>query len=142
MKTLLIIAILLAALIGVIVFLARNHRQWLERQTPTGVWQSIAGQTQITLQFEGGPREGTYKQLIVSEGKPIREFGHWSALANNLQIVIMATDIKNHPQFGVDTTYNILYVGPANIKINGPDRPGITYKKAPDSCKLVFDEHA
>src|SRR5258707_19113 len=121
MKTLLIIVLGLASLIWVIVLLARNHRQWLERQTPTGVWQSIAGQATITLQFEGGPREGTYKELIESDGKHIREFGHWSASAHNLQMIIMATDIKSHPRFGVHTAYEVSYVGPTSIKINGPD---------------------
>jgi len=142
MKTLIIITGVLAVLIWIVVLLARNHRRWLERQTPTGIWQHIAGDSKTTLQFEGGPREGIYKQLTESDGKKIREFGHWASLANNLQMIIMGTDVKNHPRFGVDTVYNLLYVGPTSLKITGPDRPGVTYKKALESSKLEFDEHA
>ena len=140
MKTLLIIAgAFLVALIGAAVLLARNHKQWLERQTPAGVWQATDGQTKITLQFEGGPREGTYKQLMESDGKEIREFGHWAATANVLKMMIMATDVQSHPRFGIDTEYHISYVGPTNIKIDGPDRAGIVYAKASVGNDVKFD---
>jgi hypothetical protein len=140
MKTFLIIAgALLVALIGAIVLLARNHRQWLARQTPAGVWQGKDGQTKITLQFEGGPSEGTYKQLTESDGKRIREFGHWSASARDLKMIIMATDVKSHPRFGQDTGYSISYIGPTRIKIDGPDRSGIIYERAPEGSRLHFD---
>jgi methionine-rich copper-binding protein CopC len=140
MKTLLIIAgALLVALIGAVVLLARNHKQWLARQTPAGIWQGKDGPAKITLQFDGGPGEGPYKELVESDGKQVREFGHWSASARDLKMIIMATDVKSHPRFGIDTGYLISYVGPTSIKIDGPDRPGIVYTKAPAGVEVKFD---
>jgi hypothetical protein len=139
MKTFLLIAgALSVALIGAIILLARSHKRWLERQTPAGLWQAADGQARITLLFEGGPREGVYKQLIESDGKRIREFGHWSASGHDLKMIIMATDIKSHPRFGQDTPYGISYIGPTRIKIEGPERSAITYERAPAGLQLEF----
>ena len=140
MKTFLIIAgVLLVLLLVAVVFLARNHRNWLESQTPAGIWQGKDGQAKIILHFEGGPREGTYKHLIESDGQHAREFGHWSASANDLKMLIMATDVQSHPRFGIDTGYDISYVGPTSIKITGPERAGIVCEKSTSEVELKFD---
>jgi hypothetical protein len=136
---LIIVAVALAGIVVAVILLARNHRKWLDAQNPSGVWQATDDTAKVTLQFNGGPHEGTYKQLIESGEKRTKEFGHWSARANDLKMLIMATDIKNHPRFGQDTSYRISYVGPTRIKIEGPDREGVVYEKAPDGSKLDFD---
>jgi hypothetical protein len=138
-STVIIVAVVFAAVVGVVFLLARSHRKWLDAQNPSGVWQTTDGTAKVTLQFDGGPHEGTYKQLIESGEKRTKEFGHWSATANDLKMLIMATDIKNHPRFGQDTTYRISYVGPTRIRIDGPDREGLVYEKAPDGPRLDFD---
>jgi len=143
MSTVLIIAgVTVATLVLGVILLARNHMRWVARQTPAGVWQGLDGQLKITLQFDGGPHEGIYKQLIESDGKQIREFGYWSAQVRELRMIIMASDdVRNHPRFGQDTAYTILYIGPTRIKIDGPDRSEITYERAPEGTKLDFDKN-
>ena len=100
----------------------------------------------ITIQFEQGPneelKEGIYKQVEKTrDGKEIKEFGHWTAHMSNLQMLILASEIQNHPRFGQDTTYQVLYVGLARIKITGPDRPSLVYNRAPEGTVLDFDKH-
>ncbi len=53
----------------------------------------------------------------------------------------MATDEKNHPRFGQDTIYHISYVGPDEIKIDGPDRPKIVYSRANEKNEINFDKN-
>lgn len=142
MKILAIVVCVLAVLVILVTMLARSHRKWLEQQSPVGVWRSSAEQRNVTLQFEGGPKEGPYKQVVESADQTIREFGHWAIHVRELRMLIMATDIQNHPRFGQDTVYRISYVGPDSIAIDGPDRPGLVYQRVSDGTKLDFDESA
>jgi hypothetical protein len=119
--------------------------KWLTKQTPVGVWATQHNGSTITIGFEQGPneevKEGIYKQVErTRDGKEIKEFGHWTAHMNNLQMLIMASEIKNHPRFSQDTAYQVLYVGPNSIKITGPDRPNLVYNKAPEGTVLDFDK--
>ena len=132
----------LVILIIIVRLLARNHRKWLDQQSPVGVWRTTTQDQTITLQLEGGPKEGTYQQLTESEDKTIREFGHWAAHLHELRMLIMATDIQNDSRFGEDAVYEISYVGPQSIKINGPDRPNWICQRAPEGTKLHFGETA
>jgi hypothetical protein len=142
MKIVAIAICVLVILILVARFLARSHRKWLERQSPVGVWRTTTENQTITLQFEGGPKEGTYKQLTEAQDDSIREFGHWAVHLHELRMLIMATDVPNHSRFGEDTVYEIAYVGPQSIKINGPDRPNWIYQAAPEGTELDFGEIA
>jgi len=139
MKILAIVVCALAVLVVLLYVMARSHRKWLDQQSPVGVWRTSVGEETITLQFEGGPHEGTYKQLAESAKKRTREFGCWEARQNELHMLIMATDIRNHPRFGQDTPYGILYVGADSIEINGPDRPALAYQRVTDGTLLSFD---
>lgn len=126
------IAVIAAALILLYVLFVRWHCKWLEQQTPVGSWTATDGTASIKLVFEGGPSEGIYKQIIESGGKTIREFGHWALQLNALKMLIMATDVHPHARFGIDTTYQIKYVGPDSIRIEGPDRPNLIFTRAED----------
>ena len=52
---------------------------------------------------------------------------------------MMATDIKDHPRFGVDTQYWVAFSNKSEIRIDGPDRPKWTFRKASDSLKIDFN---
>lgn len=142
MKIVAIAICVLVILVLIARFFARSHRKWLERQSPVGAWRTTTENQTITLQFEGGPNEGTYKQVIAAEDKEIREFGHWVVHLHELRMLIMATDVQNHPRFGEDTVYEIAYVGPQSIKINGADRPNWICQRAPEGTELHFGEPA
>lgn len=129
------IALVSAVVIGLFLFV-RSHRRWLLVQSPVGVWVTSQDSRQITLSFEGGSNEGTYKQLSEFQGVAEREFGSWSSSLSRLGMLILATDQKDHPRFGVDSTYTIRYVGPHRIAIDGPDRPGLIFRRAPASTLL------
>lgn len=141
MKKFLIVAacLVIVVLIAVVLFV-RSHIRWLAKQSPAGVWRISRGGETITLQFDGGPKEGTYKQLLESSEGTVREFGHWHSHMMKLQMLILATDVKSHPRFGQDTEYRISYVGPDSIRISGPDRPDLTYERAPEGVLLDFDK--
>src|SRR5436853_2731100 len=100
----------------------RNHQAWQARQSPVGAWTASTPDGDVTLVFEGGPHEGLYKQLTVSDGASIREFGHWSQNKTVLQMLIMASDIPNNPRVGVDAAYKFLVLTRTQISINGPER--------------------
>lgn len=87
-----IILIALSALILAVVFLVRSHRSWLAQQTPLGVWVSLLQSGKITLQFEGEPSSGTYKQRTERESGPVREFGHWAHVSGELHLLPIASD--------------------------------------------------
>lgn len=117
-----------------------NHRRWLDKQSPVGVWMADVDGAKVTLQFEGGPHEGTYKQLVVSPDGPSREFGHWAARRTALEMLIMASERKDHPRFGQNTHYTIRYVRPDAISISGPDLPSVPFVQAPEGTTLDFQE--
>lgn len=140
MKILLIVLGVIVVIVLLLRKLASNHMKWLAQQTPTGVWRAQSDGKNITLQFDGGPKEGLYQQLIVSEGTRMREGGHWCSDLGELRMLIMATDVPSHARFGEDTVYKISYVGPNSIKIEGPDRAGIVYERVTDGTRLDSGE--
>ena len=116
----------------------RNHKKWLKSQNPIGTWVSEIKNIRILLEFEGGPKEGTYKQIEEKERIKIKEFGHWKIELNKLEMIIMATDIKEHPRFGQNTIYQINYIGPTSINIDGPDRSNLIFEKTTE--KIPFNK--
>jgi hypothetical protein len=145
MKILIIIACVILFLSIVLWLFFRIHIRWLDKQTPVGVWNIQHEDEKIILQFEHGSKdeikEGIYKQLAKrQDGSEKREFGHWWSHKQQLRLIILASDTPNHPRFGQDTIYEIWYVGPDSIKINGPDRPGFVYQRAPKGMFIDFDK--
>lgn len=113
---------------------------WLGKQSLLGTWVATPPDgSHVTLQFEGAPQGGTYKQLTKREGAVVREFGHWTIKLAELRLIIMASDTKEHPRFGVDTQYWVLFTSKTQITIDGPDRPKWTFRKAPGIPNLDFD---
>lgn len=130
------ILIVVVIVVGVVLFV-RSHIKWLGKQSPVGVWTAEHNGAKITIQFEqeskSNKKEGIYKQITeLPDGKTIREFGHWISRRTQLHMLILASEIKNHPRFAQNTVYRILYTGYDSIRINGPDRPYIAYKRAPE----------
>ena len=115
------------------------HTRWLTQQSPVGIWVASLDSGSVTIQFDGGPREGLYKQLTETAAGTEREFGSWSAHLNTLELLIMATDQSPHQRFGINTKYEIRYVGPTSILISGPDRPEITYERAPEGTTVDIE---
>jgi hypothetical protein len=128
------------AAVGIVVLigqLTRNHLGAHNRQSPAGIWRSTtADSVEVLLAIRGGPREGTYFQLTRSGDKPLRELGHWAAQGNQLSLIIMATDIPNHPRFGLATPYDLFYLDDTRIRINGADRPEMTYDRVEATPEL------
>src|SRR5947208_2871594 len=113
---------------------------WVGKQTLLGTWAAVFPDgDHVTLQFEGEPKGGTYKQLIKTAGCNKREFGHWTLKLSDLRLIIMATDTKDHPRFGVDTQYWVWFADKDQVRIDGPDRPKWTFRKAPGVPKIDFD---
>jgi len=129
--------VVIIILIIVVKILSSKHSEWLDQQSPVGSWVSITNGAKTVIQFEGGPKEGAYKQIIEHDGVKTKELGHWHSNRNELQMLIMATDIKSHPRFGQDTAYTIRYTDTNKIFIEGPDRNS-TYEKSSET--FVFDE--
>ncbi|MGE3313721.1 MAG: hypothetical protein AB7O26_01310 [Planctomycetaceae bacterium] len=94
-------------------------------ETPVGRWRGIAGDNVVLVEFESGPIEGLYKQIVERNGQTVREFGHWFTEGGSLQLLIMASDVRSHPRFGIDTKYEIEYLDVDHIRINGPDRENL-----------------
>jgi hypothetical protein len=94
---------------------------------------------QVTLQFEGEQKGGTYKQLVKRDAVETREFGHWTMKTLELRLIIMATDTKAHPRFGLDTQYWVNFPNKDQVTINGPERPKWHFKRAPAGLELNFD---
>ena len=142
MKIVAIFAAVIAALVVAAWFalrrFAESHRRWLEKQSPVGVWTSTVDGSTVLLQFDGGPREGLYSQVTQTTGGPVKEFGHWFSHGHLLRLIIMASDIKGHERFGIDTEYELLYTAPDRIRILGPDRPGIEYNRASEDQRIDF----
>lgn len=132
MSTVLIVIVTILGVLAAIVLLAiRSHLAWRAKQTPAGVWQAATPEGQITLHFEGGPAEGTYKQLADRGGVSVREFGHWKHASGQLELLIMGTDEKDHPEFGASIPHVIRFLTPTQIGIEGPRRPPVVYSRAP-----------
>ena len=133
-------AIVITSVVGLLLLWFVYSLFWAARQSVLGTWVAVLSDGQhVTLQFEGEAKGGTYKQLLKREGVETREFGHWTIKLTDLRLIIMATDIKDHPRFGVDTQYWVLFTNKSQITIDGPDRKKWTFRKAADIVKLDFD---
>lgn len=125
-----------AAIVIVLLLMFRSHRDWLARQTPVGVWRATDGTTEITLEFEGGPAQGTYKQISQAGEVKVREFGSWEHRAGKLHLLMMAGDQVGQPGFGESHLYRLRYLSPDQIAIQGPHRPQLTYVRAPEGLNI------
>jgi hypothetical protein len=133
-------AIIVVTAVGLIVLWSVYSLVWTTKQSLLGTWVAVLPDGQrVTLQFEGEPKGGTYKQLIKRDGAETREFGHWTIKLTDLRLIIMATDIKDHPRFGVDTQYWVTFSNKSQITIDGPDRKKWIFRRAADIVKLDFD---
>lgn len=133
---LIIVGCLAAAFVLFLIF----YNRWAMRQNLLGTWiTSSPDGSLITLQFEGGDRGGTYKQLIRRGEHQFREFGHWIRGMGYLRLVIMATDALSHPRFGQDMQYNISWIDRDTLKIDGPEREKWELKRAAQDVRIDFD---
>ena len=113
---------------------------WTSKQSVLGVWVAVlSDNTRVTLQFEGEAKGGTYKQMIKRDVSETREFGHWILKLTELRLIIMASDLKDHARFGVDSQYWVSFFGKSQITLNGPDRAKWVFRRASDIVKLDFD---
>jgi hypothetical protein len=129
----------IAFLIVAYIWFVRWHVRWLAQQSPVGVWVASLDTGTVTIQFDGGPREGLYKQLTETEDGADREFGSWATHLNTLELLILASDQKGHPRFGQSTKYELKYVGPKSILIFGPDRPYLRYERAAEGTTVDIE---
>jgi len=115
--------------------------RWTGQQSLLGTWvAALPDGSQVTLQFEGTPGGGLYKQLRDRNGVLLREFGHWTMKLLSLRLIIMATDVRQHPRFGVDSQYWVAFNNKTQITINGPDRPTWVFHRANPEVKVDFDK--
>jgi hypothetical protein len=127
-------------LIGIIVVWLILSAIWMTKQSLVGSWvANLPDGTHVTMQFEGAQKGGTYTQLIKRDGTVLREFGHWTINLADLRLIIMASDTREHPRFGVDTQYWVAWEGKSQVTINGPDRPKWVFRRATDAVKITFD---
>ena len=113
---------------------------WTSRQSLLGTWvATLSDGSHVTIQFEGEPKGGLYKQLVKRDGVELREFGHWTMKIVQLRLIIMATDVKEHSRFGLDTKYGVNFPNKDKVTISGPERPKWTLQRAPAGIKLDFD---
>ena len=135
-----IILITLGSLLGAFVVFLIIYNRWANRQSLLGAWvTSSPDGSLITIQFEGGHWEGTYKQLVRKGDQEFREFGHWMRGVGFLKMIIMATDIRNHPRFGEDTQYNVSWTNKDMLSIDGPERTKWDLKRATKDVRIEFD---
>src|SRR5262245_50490459 len=132
--------IIITSVVGLLLLWFVYSLFWASKQSLLGTWVAVLSDGQhVPLQFEGELTGGTYKQLLQRERVETREFGHWTIKLTDLRLIIMATDIKDHPRFGVDSQYWVLFSNKSQITIDGPDRKKWTFRKAADIVKLDFD---
>ena len=137
MKTILII---LGCLLGAFAVFLIIYNRWAMKQSLLGAWvTSTSDGSLITIQFEGGDREGTYKQLIRHGDQQLREFGHWHRGMGFIKMIIMSTDQPNHRRFGVDTQYNLSWTDKDTLTIDGPERTKSQFKRATKDVRIEFD---
>jgi hypothetical protein len=117
--------------------LAKKHMEWLDKQSPMGTWINQGEGLKTIIQFEGGPDEGLYHQVVEKDKTKIREFGHWFAKRTHLRMLIMGTDVNPNPRMGQDTIYIIRYIGPTKISISGPAR-NLIFEKT--NKRIVVDK--
>ena len=106
--------------------------RWLFRKRILGTWfTTLPDGRHVTLQFEGAPQGGTYRQLIKWENVAAREFGHWAFNVAGLRLTMTVSDVRAHPQFGVSTGYWVFFTGRTRITIDGPGKPRWNLRKVP-----------
>jgi hypothetical protein len=125
--------------VGFIIFLVIYNR-WAMKQSLLGAWvTSMSDGSLIIIEFEGGEREGTYKQLLRRRDEQLREFGHWARGMGFVKMIIAATDMRNHPRFGQDTQYSVSWADKDSFIINGPERTKWQLKRATADVRIEFD---
>jgi hypothetical protein len=125
--------------VAFIIFLVIYNR-WAMKQSLPGTWvMSMSDGSLIIMQFEGGESEGTYKQLLRRDDEQLRQFGHWVRGMGFVKMIIMATDMPNHPRFGQDTQYNVSWLDRDSFTINGPERAKWQLKRATTDVRIDFD---
>jgi hypothetical protein len=135
-----ILLITLGCLAGAFVFFLIIYNRWAMKQSLLGAWvTSISDGSLVTIQFEGGDKEGTYKQLVRRSDQQFREFGHWTRGMGFIKMIIMATDTRAHPLFGQDTQYNVSWADKDTFTIDGPDRAKWQFKRATKDVRIEFD---
>ncbi len=133
--------VIAAVVLGLVVLWFVWSIRWTAKQSLLGTWvAALPDGSQIALQFEGTPAGGLYKQLSTRNGIFVRESGHWTMKLLSLGLIIVATDVKRHPRFGVDTQYWVAFQNNGQMTINGPDRPNLTFQRAKPELKVQFEE--
>lgn len=131
------IIVIIAGVVVLVLWFAYSFA-WTAKQTVLGTWVAVLPSGErVTLQFEGEPRGGTYKQLIKRADGEFREFGHWTLRFAELRLLIMATDTKDHPRYGVDTLHLVTF-GTSQFTLDGPDRKKWVCQRAADIVRLDF----
>lgn len=135
------IFIVLGFIVALIIIWLLISALWISKQSLVGSWTStLSDGSIVTLQFDGTPKGGKYKQLTQKGDNSLREFGHWTLTLTDLRMIIKATDVKLHPLFGQDTHYSVYWHDKDRIVINGPDRQKLDFKRADPGFKIEFDE--
>jgi hypothetical protein len=107
--------------------------------TPVGRWRAELDTSTVLIEFEEGPIEGPYKQIVQSGDSVVREYGHWYRDGYFVHLIVMATDIPQHPRFGVDSLYEVTFLDVDHLRIHGPGREN--WKLARSSMELTgFEE--
>jgi hypothetical protein len=130
--------------LALIMFWLKRRADWSDAQTPVGTWVRTRAGGATVISFEGGPHEGLYRQIRKYGGVTEREFGHWKVAEDALHLLIMATDVKDHPSFGKDVEYQLIYTrkgadGKAGrILIHGPGRKNLFFVRAEPGVVVDF----
>ena len=101
-----------------------------------GAWRMQGNGRRITLQFDGESTGGTYQQLTEGLDGQHREFGHWIAAGGELSLIILATDTKNHPNYGESIRFSLSHPDVDSIRIDGPRRKAQVFKRAPKGTRI------
>jgi hypothetical protein len=139
--------IIVATLVAfaLVVYWLKRRADWADAQTPIGVWIRNRQGRETVIAFDGGPREGLYRQIRNYGQTTEREFGHWAVSEDALHLLIMASDVKDHPRFGQNTKYTLIYTKPDSsgnarrILLNGPGRKNLFFVRAPLGVVVDFN---
>lgn len=128
---LLVGGVLAVGAIGIVASFTAGLRVQLQSRarSPVGVWVARVGASRVTLEINGGPHEGLYKQVITGSD-PVaaveeREIGRWTARGGILRLITMATDRPRHPRVGIEALYQLGYgqvEGRETLTLRGPPR--------------------
>ena len=56
-----------------------------------------------------------------------------------LKMIVLATDVPNHPRFGQSIQFNVSWISKNSFKIDGPDRPKWEFNRATGDVRLEFE---